>query len=107
MRPSFARVLPLLLLLLLLGPASPARAVGGALTVAGAGDLVGPGNDPRPAARAFGVSATIGEDGRARGVVAYLDPDAHLRMRAETIDQLTVADGVATLVGSARVAGEG
>src|SRR2546425_6632211 len=107
MHSSLARVVPLLLLLLLLAPPGPARAEGGGFAVAGGGNLVGSSGDARRgAARAFGLYATVGLDGRPRGVVSYADRDARIRLRADAIEQLTVADGVATLVGSARVGGE-
>src|SRR2546422_3641848 len=107
MHSSLARVVPLLLLLLLLAPTGPARAEGGGFAVAGAGNLVGSSGDARRgAARTFGLYATVGIDGRPRGVVSYVDRDARIRLHADSIEQLTVADGVATLVGSARVGGE-
>ena len=80
-----ARVLPLLLLLLLLGPASPG-ARGWRCHPPSPGPASWSGRATRGGLRRAASASTrpSGEDGRPRGVVAYLDPAAHLRMRAET-----------------------
>src|SRR5207249_333772 len=104
---TLPRLAPLLLVLRLALAATSAHAEGTSMSVAGAGGLVDAVRDTKHAAiRSFGVYATVGSDGRPRGTISFVDRNAGLRLRAVAIDQLSVADGVATVIGSARIGGD-
>src|SRR5437879_3653953 len=101
---ALRRVAPLLLLLLLIPVVGSARAEGPTVSVTGAGGLVNASAAAKKSpSRTFGVVVTTGPDGKPRGTITFADRDARLRARAEKIDQVTVVDNVATLIGSARV----